>query len=241
MHRAPRIHAGIVALAVATLGLTGCAADEAPTQRTETTADDAEPTPLGFIPITDRRTGHLDDGTNWTVMLPQVQGGDPQVRAAFNGELDAILVKLTGQPSGNGLTIGDGGLGTAERSRAIVGARTVSGVVIVLSNAKGAAHPNVNVETVVVDGRTGEVIDEPFEDAERARGVLSGLAAAHDPTGRLRDGATSSDFTSWIPLPEGLHVYVSVPHVMGDYVPVTIPWNKVSGLLSADARQVLVG
>ncbi len=195
----------------------------------------------GFTPTLDRRSGHLADGTTWKVGLPQVSGGDRQVRAAFNGYLDAILVTLTGQPSGNGMTIEDSKLGSAEHSRTVIGASTLSGVVIVMGYAKGAAHPNIDVETAVVNSRTGELIAEPFTDPQTATKTLAELAAAGDQTGRLRGGASYSSFTSWIPLPEGLHIYVAVPHVLGDYVPVTIPWDKAAGLLKPDVRAVLVG
>lgn len=231
---------GLVAVVGAALvvGVTACDPTGPPlaTINPEPTAAAA-----AFTAVTDRRTGTLPDGTSWTVMLPQVRGGSPEVRAAFNGKLDSLLETITGQPSGNGQTIGDGGLGTAERSRTVIGERTLSGVVIVLANTKGAAHPNNLVETTVLNSETGETIDDPFADKTAAFKALAPLAAAGDSTGRLRDAATyASGFTSWIPLPEGLHVYVSVPHVMGDYVPVTIPWDKVAPLLKPDVREVLV-
>ncbi|MFT4202242.1 hypothetical protein [Gordonia sp. (in: high G+C Gram-positive bacteria)] len=239
MRRALLVSATTVALVAVGGAVNACGPSRAPTA---TLSADETVASSGFAAVTVRRTGTLDDGTNWTVMLPQVRGGDTGVRAEFNGRLDAVLTDLTGQPSGNGLTIGDGSLGTAERSRTVVGERTLAGVVIVLSGAKGAAHPGVDVKTVVMDNRTGQVIDEPFEDHGQAQRVIADLAAANDPTSRLRSGGASySSFTAWLPLPEGLHVYVEVPHVLGDYIPVTIPWAKVSGLLKPDVREVLVG
>ncbi len=243
MIREARTIAVAVASLVVVAGATSaCDTSINPAGTSVATVGESRSPSQGFIGITEPRNGHLDDGTTWSVMLPQVRGGDRQVRAAFNGEVDALLVKLTGQPSGNGLTIGDGSLGTAERSRVVVGTNTLASVVIVVSNAKGAAHPNTDVETFVLNSLTGESIGNPFADEQQAKKELAGLAAAHDPTGRLRgEGVSYSGFTSWIPLPEGLHLYVAVPHVLGDYVPVTIPWNKVAGLLQPDVRQMLVG
>lgn len=230
------------ALILAVGALSSCGRDTNPAGTSIATVGESRTPSAGFTAVTVPRAGQLADGTSWTIMVPQVRGGDLQVRAAYNGEVDAIVAKLTSQPSGNGRTIGDGSLGTAERSRTVVGERTLAGVMIVLSSVKQAAYPSTNVETVVLDSLTGEVIDEPFIDPEAAKRVLVGLAAANDPSGRLRDGGFSySGFASWIPLPEGLHVYVDVPHVLGDYVPVTIPWDKVTGLLKPDVRQVLVG
>ena len=109
-----------------------------------------------FTAVTEPRAGSLPDGTEWSVQLPQVRGGDRQIRAAFNGKFEAILQVLTGAPSGNGLVIGDGSIGTAERSRAIIGDRTLSGVVIVMANARQVAHPSLDVETAVFNALTGE-------------------------------------------------------------------------------------
>jgi len=238
---APVTLAARVAVVLTLAALSACGIDGTPSGTSVATIGESVPPSEGFTAVTEPRTGHLDDGTSWTVMLPQVRGGDPHVRTAFNNEADAILTRLTGQPSGNGQTIGDGSIGTAERSRTIVGDRTLSGVVIVLGNAKGAAYPSLRVATVVLDNQTGTVIDDPFTDRSEATKLLASRAAAHDPTGRLRDGATYSSFTAWVPLPEGFHMYVEVPHVLGDYVQVTLPWNEVTGLLKPDAAQLLVG
>lgn len=229
-------------LVVAVGGSSACGVDISPPTPVATIGESRSPV-NGFTAVTEPRAGSLPDGTEWSVQLPQVRGGDRQIRAAFNGKFEAILQVLTGAPSGNGLVIGDGSIGTAERSRTIVGDRTLSGVVIVMANARQAAHPSLDVETAVFNALTGEVIDEPFADRSTAERALGELAPRYDPTGRLNSssGASYAGLSSWVPLPEGLHVYVSVPHVMGDYLPVTIPWDRVSGLLTPDAREVLVG
>ncbi|MFT3901474.1 MAG: hypothetical protein QM728_14670 [Gordonia sp. (in: high G+C Gram-positive bacteria)] len=238
MRRALLVSATAIGVLAAGL-VSGCSPGPAPTA---TISAGEAATAAGFSAVTVRRAGQLGDGTNWTVMLPQVRGGDAGVRTSFNGQLDALLTTLTGAPSGNGQTMSDGSLGSAERSRAVIGERTLAGVVIVLSGAKGAAHPNTRVETVVVDNQTGEAITEPFDDPDGAAEAIAELAAANDPTGRLKQGGVSfGTFRAWLPLPEGMHLYVSVPHAAGDFVPVTVPWHKVSGLLKPDVREVLVG
>ena len=44
-----------------------------------------------------------------------------------------------------------------------------------------------------------------------------------------------------VPTPEGFHVYVPVAHVLGDYLPVTVPWNDIADLMTPQMRTALIG
>ena len=48
-------------------------------------------------------------------------------------------------------------------------------------------------------------------------------------------------FLDWVPTPEGFHVYVPVAHVLGDYLPVTVPWNDIADLMTPQMRTALIG
>ncbi|MDL9937729.1 hypothetical protein QSJ18_13330 [Gordonia sp. ABSL1-1] len=217
------------------------------TTTTPASASPSSPTPGSESPVPGFKatfraaTGSLPNGTNWNLSLPQVEAGAPGPRAAFNAQMDSILTKLTGSATTDyPFTFTDGSLTPTEKSRAVVGSRVLSGAVITLSSAPRAAHPNTNVETVVLDIASTKPITDPYVDPARAKSVLGPLAIAADPTHRLSAiDVGYEDFKLWIPLPEGFHVYVSVSHALGDYVAVTIPWDKVTPILKPEVAHAV--
>ncbi len=44
---------------------------------------------------------------------------------------------------------------------------------------------------------------------------------------------------NWVPTPEGFHGYAPVIHAAGDYLPGTVPWDKVSDLMTPQMRTAL--
>lgn len=192
------------------------------------------------------RGGSWANGSTWNFSMPTLSGGSgTPARTGFDEAIDAAADRLVdgAKESDLPVTIGNGELGD-EKTRAVVNhPATLSGTLIVLTNTQGAAYPTTQVDAVVIDVQTGEALtlDDVLTE-EAARTALAALAQTADTSGRLADASLDpAGFAQWIALPEGLHLYVPVAHVMGDYVPVTIPWNQVAPLLTPDARTLLAG
>lgn len=247
----------IAVIAVVALLVSGCqSADQTPIAKSTHTSEEA---PLASVTITSMslapsagkftatsgdEAGRSANGTTWRVRTPRVDGGDAKVRDAFNGEFTRHLNALVAASDGPKFTLDDGTLTPPEQTRAVVGLSTLSGVMITTSFTDGAAHPNTEVTTVVMDSTTGDILtlDEVLADPTSGRTELLALAVNRDSTHRIADAHTEPRaLGQWIALPDGLHLYVPVIHAMGDFVPVTIPWAEVSSLLKPSARQLLVG
>ncbi|KLI05221.1 hypothetical protein A5731_21545 [Mycolicibacterium conceptionense] len=51
--------------------------------------------------------------------------------------------------------------------------------------------------------------------------------------------AATAIVTNWLPTSSGLEVYVSVAHALGDYVVVTVPWDRIADVLRPGMLDVL--
>lgn len=181
-------------------------------------------------------------GTNIVdVTLPQLAGGAPAVRDRFNSGMHAALEDLLGPAVDT--TINDGSLLDGDSSRVTaLGPNVVGGVAIFNWYAKGAAHPNNSVATIVIDARTAKpvLLTDIWTDPQAAAAKLATLVTRID--NRTEPVEPSLDtFLDWVPTPEGFHVYVPVAHVLGDYLPVTVPWNDIADLMTPQMRTALIG
>ncbi|BDH59672.1 hypothetical protein [Tsukamurella sp. PLM1] len=175
------------------------------------------------------------------ITTPQVRGGDAAVTARFNAAMQASVAgirTLTGAA-----VVNDGGLDGGYRSGVTrIGSGAVAGRVVLYWDG-GGAHPNLSLGTVVIDTRTAQpvTVDDLYRDRATALERLRTLLPELDITGRLTHQRLSSDALAddWLPTPAGLEIYVSVPHVIGDYVPVTVPWNRISDLLKPGVETML--
>lgn len=179
--------------------------------------------------------------TTIDVDLPQVEGGAQAVTQRFNSGMRATLDDLAGR--GGDVTVGNGELLNGERSRVTsTGPRTVSGVAIYSSYVRGAAHPDNSVATIVINAETAHpiVLSSAFADPSAAAARLSQEVARADSRA-ARQPADLAGFANWVPLPEGFHVYLSVSHALGDFLPVTVPWSAITDLLEPSMKPVLIG
>lgn len=176
------------------------------------------------------------------VALPQIAGGSAAVRDRFNSGMRTALDELVGPDSDT--TIENGSLIGDERSRVTaLGPHVVGGVAIFNSYTKGAAHPYNSVATIVIDADTAQpiMLDSLWTDRQAAAERLSALVTQIDDRVEPINPPVLDTFVNWVPTPRGLHVYVSAAHVLGDYLPVTVPWDKISDLMTPRMRAALAG
>ncbi len=201
---------------------------------------------FGFNPTLEQEAGKQGRVT-YKVQLPQVTGDKSAARDRFNEGMRAALQdvirdlddpKLT-KPA----TIGDGQLAVRESSRvSFIGPHVVAGLAVFLWDG-GGAHPNQSAATITINTDTAQPVmfDEVFLDQEAARVQLRKLALELGPPDRIKaaEDMKSEQFLHWLPVPSGLTFYVSVPHVAGDFVPVTVPWEKIRDRVAPGMQQVL--
>lgn len=176
------------------------------------------------------------------VTLPQVTGGTAAVRDRFNSGMRAALDDLLGPAVDT--TINDGSLLDSDGSRVTaLGPNVVAGVAIFNWYAKGAAHPNNSVATIVIDAETAKpvLLTDIWTDPQAAATKLTALVTRLDNRIDPLDPVTLDNFLDWVPTPEGFHVYVPVSHALGDYLPVTVPWNDIADLMTPAMRTKLAG
>ncbi len=188
---------------------------------------------FGYTPVSETVKG-AEGMVTYDVQVPQLSGGVPAVRDRFNEGTRAALRELIDALPGPGnsqqASIGDGdvGPGLDATSVAMIGPHVVAGIQVYLWYA-GSAHPNQSVSTTVINSDTAQPItyDDLFPNQyaalERLRQVLPDL----DPTGRVRQETVNGRLEQWVPAPTGLRFYVPVSHAAGDFVPITVPWERI--------------
>jgi hypothetical protein len=178
--------------------------------------------------------------TSINVKLPQVTGEPAAVRDRFNNGMRTALDQFVTPDSDT--TVDDGGLAQDEKSRVTTNTpHVLAGVAIFNWYTKGAAHPNNSVATIAinVDSAQPILLTDVFSDQQAAADRLSTAVTQINPDVAPVDPRTDN-FLNWVPLPEGFHVYVPVSHVMGDYFPVTVPWDRISDLMTPAMRTALI-
>jgi hypothetical protein len=153
-----------------------------------------------------------------------------------------VIDTLSGPAKSQQVSISEGDIGPERESTrvAMIGPHVVAGIQVYLWYA-GGAHPNQSVSTFVVNSDTAEPItyDDLFPNQyaalERLRQVLPDL----DPTARVRQETVNGRLEQWIPVPAGLRFYVPVSHAAGDFVPITVPWEKIRDQVAPEIIPVL--
>ena len=240
--------AGMIAAAA-----TACsqqAAQEAPSTVTVTASgasptssspgSSTSPTPAAPFEATLLRVQEKPGTNSINVQLPQVTGGSADVRDRFNNGMRAALDDLAGPATDT--TIEDGELAENERSRVTtITPHVVAGVAIFNWYAKGAAHPNNGVATIAINADTADpiLLTDVFGDQDAAAQRLSTAVTRLNPDVVPFD-QSMDQFLNWVPTPNGFRVYVPVIHAMGDYWPVTVPWDEISDLMTPAARSTLI-
>ncbi len=179
---------------------------------------------------------------NKSVTVPQLSGGDPAVTARFNAAMQASRAGMPAQSADMSVDDGElpGGFGSGVTR---IGSGVVAGRIVLLWYGSGAAHPNQSLGTVVIATATATPVTVAalYQDRAAAQARLRTLLPQLDTSGRLNDGAVSGEDidANWLPTSSGLEVYVSVAHVMGDYVVVTVPWDQIADQLRPGMLDVL--
>lgn len=247
----------VAAAAVAAVTLTGCGPTTAPSPpavptSATTTAAPASTTPSssahepsaaatsapplatdahGYTVTSIREPGSQPDKS---VTIPQLSGGDPAVTARFNAAMQASRAGMPAQSADMSVDDGElpGGFGSGVTR---IGSGVVAGRIVLLWYGKGAAHPNQSLGTVVIATHTATpvTVDDLYQDRPAAQARLRTLLPQLDTSGRLNESSVSGEDidANWLPTSSGLEVYVSVAHVMGDYVVVTVPWDQIADQL----------
>jgi hypothetical protein len=185
------------------------------------------------------------EGTvTYDVHLPQISGGVPAVRDGFNERMRTALRDLVGRLPGSEKTQQVSVWEfeqAAESSRvAMIGPHVVAGIQLYLWFA-GGAHPNESVSTIVINTDTAQPItyDDLFPQQYAALERLKQVLPELDSTGRLRSDGIYGPLEQWLPVPTGLRFYVPVSHAAGDFVPVTVPWERIRDLVTPEILPVL--
>ncbi|WP_454792831.1 hypothetical protein [Mycolicibacterium lutetiense] len=246
----------VAAAAVAVLGLAACGPATAPSTpsaaTSTTTSSTTAPEPsaaAAAAPLATDAHGYTitsitapGSQPGKSVTIPQLSGGDPAVTARFNAAMQASRAGMPEQSADMSVDDGElpGGFGSGVTR---IGSGVVAGRIVLLWYGRGAAHPNHSLGTVVIETHTATpvTVDDLYQDRAAALARLRTLLPQLDVSRRLDEQWMSGDdiAANWLPTPTGLEVYVPVAHVMGDYVAVPVPWDRIADLLRPGMLDVL--
>lgn len=179
--------------------------------------------------------------TTVNVQLPQVSGGAAPVRDKFNSGMRAALDQMI--TSGADTTIEDGSLpGNARSEVTTITPHVIAGVAVFNWYTKGAAHPNNSVSTIAtnVDTAAPILLSDVFPDQQAAAQRLTEVVLEINRSVGPLDPPSIDNFLNWVPIDRGFRVFVPVSHAAGDYWPVTVPWNRISDLMTPAMRTTLI-
>lgn len=174
------------------------------------------------------------------VEIPQVQGGNPDVAAVFNDEIQRAL--LAQADSLTAATLKDG------HSEVRVGERVLSGLLWTAST-EFLTHKSELVSTVVVDTNSGSVITlaSMFNDLDEGLMRLQEEAqrlgpSANDSFDGSRLEPSEKLFERWTAETDGMRLYfeqgVVAPEEEG-IIDLTIPWANLDGVLKPGVAQIV--
>lgn len=215
---------------------------EPTTTSASTTADTAPFT--GFIETVDGTAGVV----TYKAELPQLKGGDAAVRDKFNAGMRAALDDYL-KPTDDDVpvTVAPGVLSGDDRSEVShIGNGAVAGVLLLNIFVDHAAHPFNAVATTVIDAHTAEpiMIADLFTDqgaglSALVDGIKVEIAADEKLANQQAPEPVADQLANWLPDDDGLVIYLSVAHVLGDYYPVTVDWDTLAGVLAPGMRERL--
>ncbi|CAM3544435.1 hypothetical protein ACXYTP_24410 [Tsukamurella ocularis] len=197
----------------------------------------------GYVPGSTRVSGS-DRAVTYDVEVPTLSDGSASVTARFTtsirASLDDRVRELGGAP--RPVTLARGSLANGEGSRVSrIGLRSVAGILLTNYFMQGAAHPNNQIGTVVINTDTAQPILLsqllPTPDATaRVKELIREQATADGPTLFLNESTT---LANWLPTDAGITFYVPVAHAAGDFRPFALPWSDLADIVPADVRDVL--
>lgn len=248
MPPATPLSATIATAAVAVLALAGCGPKSPPSTPSAQTSSATTPRATTTTPPPPDAHGYTitsitspGSQPGKSVTIPQLSGGDPAVTARFNAAMQASRADMPEQSATT--SVDDGEIDGFRSGVTRIGSGVVAGRIVLLWYGKGAAHPNQSLGTVVIATRTATpvTVNDLYQDHAAALTRLRTLLPQLDTSGRLDAQWLSHDDidANWLPTPTGLQVYVSVAHALGDYVTVTVPWDRVADLLRPGMLEVL--
>lgn len=218
-------------------------ADSSASSTSEPGSTDGSTTEKPFTATTEKVNGLL--GTVLAdVEVPQVSGGDPAVAAVFNDEMKKAL-----DTQAESLTAGklEGRPGSGVR----IGQRVLSGVLRTSAVNLLRATSSALVSTVVVDSDSGNIItlSSLFDDLTEGLQQLATQAKTLGPSsaaGSSFDATkvqpTEAMFEHWSAEAEGMRVFLPqgevAPNAAG-IVEITIPWDKLGGVLKSGVAQIV--
>lgn len=197
---------------------------------------ESEPYAATLVPVQETR-----GSTTIDVQLPQVTGGAADVRDRFNSGMRSALDDVVGPDSD--VTVQDGALVDEDGSRVTtITDHVIAGVAIFNWNTVGAAHPNNSVATITVSVDTAQpiLLSDVFADQQAAADRLSTIVPQLDGRVEILPPTSIDAFLNWVPTEQGFRTYVSVIHAMGDYLPVTVPWDQISDLMTPGMQAALI-
>lgn len=246
--------ASIAAFATLSLGVSACTisgqptADISPTTTTVTASarvpSSAElpptaPSAATFTAELARVRGQRGS-TAFDIDLPQLAGGNDAVRERFNSGMRTAFDDVLNDAMTN-TSVTDGQLLPNERSKVVtITPNVVAGTAIFSSYTQGGAHPSNLVATITTNAKTAQpiLLSDVFVDPTSAAQRISSLLAEIDS--RATDVPPTTDsIANWVPTAVGFRAYVPVIHALGDYLPVTVPWNDIDDLLEPGMRTML--
>ncbi|TMS53366.1 RsiV family protein [Mycobacterium sp. DBP42] len=226
---------------------TACGSDRSePAESTTTSASPTADAPsfAGCIEPVDGTAGKV----TYKAELPQLKGGDAAVRDKFNASMRAALDDYL-KPTENNLpvTVAPGVLAEDARSEVThVGTGAVAGVLLLNIFVDHAAHPFNTVSTIVIDAHTAKpiMITDLFTDRTAGLnalvdGIEAQIAADDKLANQPAPEPVADQLANWLPDDDGLVVYISVAHVLGDYYPVTVSWDALAGVLAPGMQERL--
>ncbi|CAM3160081.1 hypothetical protein [Tsukamurella hominis] len=202
----------------------------------------------GYVPGLVRSTGS-DGASTYDVQVPTLTGGNAATADRFTASMRASLAErvrtLGGAPGRT--TVTDGALANGERSRVTrIGSQVVAGLLLTNYFMQGAAHPNNQIGTVVINAGTAQpilltdVLPTQGARARVAEMVKQQATAAGAPAPFLSD--PERDLANWVPSGDGITFYVPVAHAAGDYRPFNLYWfdfRRLRAGIPADVQAVL--
>lgn len=197
----------------------------------------------GYAPGLTRSSG-VDGATTYNVQVPTLSGGNAAASERFTTSMRASLtdrVRTLG-PAPKPITVTDGQLANGERSRVSrIGAKAIGGMLLTNYFMQGAAHPNNQIGTVVINTETAapilltQLLPTPGA-SERVKEMIRKQVAADGPNPFFNESTT---LANWLPTATGITFYVPVAHAAGDYWPFALPWSDLADVVPADVRDVL--
>lgn len=176
--------------------------------------------------------------------VPRVEGGNPEVAAVFNDEMDAALQAQADSVTGGSL---EGRPGSEVR----IGERVLSGVLRTAAVDLAEAQSMPLASTVVVDSESGSLItlSSLFNDLDEGLARLQEESETLGPSTDLGDSfdatglePTEQMFGRWSAESSGMRVFFEqgvVGPMAAGIVELTIPWDNLSDIMKPGVADIV--